>query len=372
MDQQERGRREFDRLVGGDPEEVLAGIRRQSPELFDTMMDGFGGPVTHVELSHRDRELATVAMLAALGGAEPQLALHVRVALRHGIAPAELRALCEHVSLYAGYPRALNALAVVDRVLAEAGLPPAPGLRRITLPDHDTVVAHRGDAGPAVMLVHALGLDRWMWGPVLDALSAGRRVFAYDIRGHGDAAGAPPPSTMADLARDLLALADALDLDRVHLVGLALGGAIARSVAADHPDRVASLALLSTVDDPTPDAAGAVPTLTRWFTPEGLAADGWGVRYARERLRRADPADRSAWSARLTRDARGRPAAFDGPTLLLSGERDRSVHAEQMAAFAARVPTAAHRLLPGVPHQLTLEDPAPVTEALNGFLPADR
>lgn len=57
-----------------------------------------------------------------LGGAEPQLAIHVAAALRLGVAPAELLALCEHVSVYAGFPRALNAVRRVDRVLTDAGL----------------------------------------------------------------------------------------------------------------------------------------------------------------------------------------------------------------------------------------------------------
>ncbi len=49
-------------------------------------------------------------MLAALGGAERQLTMHARAALRNGVASAELLALAEHVSVYAGFPRALNAL----------------------------------------------------------------------------------------------------------------------------------------------------------------------------------------------------------------------------------------------------------------------
>ena len=47
---------------------------------------------------------------------------------RHGVTPAELRALCEHVAVYAGFPRALNALEVIDRVLTQAGVPGPPAL----------------------------------------------------------------------------------------------------------------------------------------------------------------------------------------------------------------------------------------------------
>jgi 3-oxoadipate enol-lactonase len=189
-------------------------------------------------------------MLAALGDAGGQLARHAEAALRHGVTAAELIALAGQVAVYAGFPRALNALAAIDRVLAQAGIARPAVLCRIRLADHETVVAQRGDAGPAVLLLHALGLDRRMWDPVLDSLSAGRRVFAYDVRGHGSAAGSPSPFTMADAAADLFGVLDALGLDRAHIVGLSYGGGIAQAAAVSHPERIASLSLLATTDHP--------------------------------------------------------------------------------------------------------------------------
>src|SRR5882757_7117752 len=110
--------------MGSAPDEALAEIRRRSPRMYDALVEGaFGGTLADAELRRADREIATVAMLAAVGGAETQLRSHVRAALLQGITATELIALCEHVALYAGFPRALNALAVVDEVIAEAGLP---------------------------------------------------------------------------------------------------------------------------------------------------------------------------------------------------------------------------------------------------------
>lgn len=88
---------------------------------------------------------------------------------------------------------------------------------QIAASDHETAVTARGTRGPAVVLVHSLGLDRRMWDPVLDRLAEGRRVFAYDVRGHGSAAGAPLPFTMAATAADLLAVLDALEVDTAHV-----------------------------------------------------------------------------------------------------------------------------------------------------------
>ncbi|MFD1050873.1 RNA polymerase sigma factor, partial [Kibdelosporangium lantanae] len=73
----------------------------------------------------------------------------------------------EHVAMYAGMPRALNGLAVLDRVLAEEGFPRPPLRHEVRLADHTTVVAQRGTDGPAVVLLHAVCLDWRMWEPVL-------------------------------------------------------------------------------------------------------------------------------------------------------------------------------------------------------------
>ena len=177
MDHNERGLREYEALMGTPAGEALDAIRRRSPDIHETMIEtAFAGPLSRPELGRADRELATVAILAALGGAERQLAAHARAALHQGITASELRALCEHVALYAGFPRALNALTVVDEVAGEAGLAPPPQPRRIRLGDHETVVAQAGEAGPAVVLVHAHGLDWRMWEPVLPARPGTPRV----------------------------------------------------------------------------------------------------------------------------------------------------------------------------------------------------
>ncbi len=387
MNRYERGRREYEGLMGSSPEEALADVRRCSPQLYDALVEGaFGGSLAHGELGRAAREVATVAILAASGGAEDQLARHVGAAMRQGVAPSELLALCEHVALYAGFPRALDALAVLDEVMSDGGVPRPAQLRRVHLADHETLVAEHGDAGPAVLLVHALGLDWRMWEPVMARLAAGRQVFAYDIRGHGWAAGSASPFTMADTAADLVGVLDAVGAGRAHVVGLSYGGGIAQTAAVRHPERFQSLALLATTDYPfdafegrarSAEADGmhaqVVPSLTRWFTPEGLAAGGWGVRYARERVLRANPADwAAAWRAFKGLDVQDRLGAFDVPTLVLAGERDVSTTPEIMAGIAKRIPGAIYQELPGTPHMQTLERPELVAEALDQFLPAAR
>src|SRR5690606_25277451 len=110
----------------------------------------------------------------------------------------------------------------------------------------------------------------------------GRRVFAYDLRGHGAATDAPPPADMTILSDDLHGVLGAHGLDGAHIVGLSYGGGIAQTFALRHPESVLSLTLAATTDHPFASfaqraeameregaAAQVAPSLTRWFTPEG-------------------------------------------------------------------------------------------------------
>jgi pyruvate dehydrogenase E2 component (dihydrolipoamide acetyltransferase) len=102
-----------------------------------------------------------------------------------------------------------------------------------------------GDATP-VVFIHGFGGDLNSWMFTQPALAEGRRAIAHDLPGHGGAdkeVGAGDAEMFAAAVADTLA---ALGLDRVHLVGHSMGGAIALAVAARRPERVASLTLIAT------------------------------------------------------------------------------------------------------------------------------
>ncbi|MCC8242734.1 carboxymuconolactone decarboxylase family protein [Saccharothrix luteola] len=73
-------------------------------------------------LDHRERELVTLTALAVLGDTEKELKLHLAIAHRIGVPPASVVALFAHISAYAGFPRALNALAVAKAFYTDQGL----------------------------------------------------------------------------------------------------------------------------------------------------------------------------------------------------------------------------------------------------------
>ena len=106
-------------------------------------------------------------------------------------------------------------------------------------------------AGEAVLFVHGNVSSSVFWQQQLLALAeAGRhRALAVDLRGYGDAEPLPVDATrgVRDWSDDLAALVDALELDRVHLVGWSMGGGVVLQYLLDHPTRVASVALVAPV-----------------------------------------------------------------------------------------------------------------------------
>lgn len=137
--------------------------------------------------------------------------------------------------------------------------------------------------GPPVLLAPSLGTTMAMWDELAAALRERYRVIRIDTRGHGGSPVPDGPYTTAELAGDVLALADRLGIERFAMVGLSLGGAIAQTLALHAPERLDAMLLCCTgpsFGDPEnwrqraasvrADGMGQLvdPTRERWFTPE--------------------------------------------------------------------------------------------------------
>lgn len=117
----EAGYRLLGRLAGPETiEGTLAGLDTLAPGFPDWIVTTlFGGTYQREGLALRDRQIATLAALTALGGVEPQVDDHVRNSLRIGVAPEEIVEVMVHLAPYVGVPRALAGLRVVSAVLAD-------------------------------------------------------------------------------------------------------------------------------------------------------------------------------------------------------------------------------------------------------------
>lgn len=80
----------------------------------------YGEVIGRPGLTLRDRELATIAMLGAMGSCEPQLAVHIQGALNVGCTKTEIVETLLQLCVYAGFPRTINAINCAKRTFAEA------------------------------------------------------------------------------------------------------------------------------------------------------------------------------------------------------------------------------------------------------------
>ncbi|MGE5128975.1 MAG: alpha/beta fold hydrolase [Sphingomonadaceae bacterium] len=124
---------------------------------------------------------------------------------------------------------------LVDMVLGFLG-------RSVPVGAHHIHYVEQGRGFP-LLLIHGLAGDHTAWTPQIDAWKNRFRVIAPDNRGAGRSSQVDEPVSTADLARDMLALLDRLGVERAHVVGRSMGGAVAQHMALLAPQRVQSLTM---------------------------------------------------------------------------------------------------------------------------------
>ena len=241
------------------------------------------------------------------------------------------------------------------------------------------VVSGRADA-PAVVLSNSLGSTHRMWDAQLADLEQRFRVVRYDTRGHGGSPVPEGPYVIDDLADDLVALLDRLDIAKAHLVGLSLGGMTVMRVAIRNPERVQRLALLCTGAQLPPasawtdraatvraqgSAAVAAAVVQRWFTPAHLDAHP-DVRSGYEQMIAATPAEGYAacCEAIAELDLREQLSDITAPTLAIAGTDDPATPPATLEEIVARIPGSRLLTVPQAAHLANVEQPAIITPAL--------
>lgn len=251
---------------------------------------------------------------------------------------------------------------------------------------HERTEGPRADA-ETVVLIGSLGSDRSMWNPQIGPLSASAHVVAVDLRGHGASPVPSGPYSVAELAEDVLALIDSLNLRRVHIVGLSLGGAVSQWIAIHRPERVITLTLLCTsarFGEPaqwldraaTVRSAGtaslADAVLQRWFTPELAARDVDLVdRHRRMIAGTSDEGYAACCEALSDWDSRSDLNRITAPTLVIAGRQDPSTTPEDLKIIADGVIGSTFRVLDPAAHLANVEQAGPVTAAIAAHIGAD-
>lgn len=241
------------------------------------------------------------------------------------------------------------------------------------------VVDGSSDA-PPIVLASSLGTTHEMWEPQVGPLSEHFRVVRYDRRGHGHSRVVEGPTTLDDLGADLVELLDDLELGRVSVCGLSLGGLEGMWLALNAPDRVERLVLACTTPAFRPremwveraavvraEGVGAIAdaALGRWFRPVFHETQADVVTRFREMLVSTPAAGYAACCDVLAdADLTSRLGEIAAPTLVLTGAEDPAVPPVAGEILAQGIPDAVHVVVEGAAHIANVEQAEAFTAAL--------
>jgi 3-oxoadipate enol-lactonase / 4-carboxymuconolactone decarboxylase len=247
----------------------------------------------------------------------------------------------------------------------------------------DTVELHHllegHEDSPVLVLANSLGTTLRMWDDQAPALRAHFRLLRYDHRGHGGSPAPPGPYEIEELGRDLLALLDRLEIERVSFCGLSIGGMVGMWLASETPERVGRLVLCCTsarlsadtydsrARTVRADGVGAIAdeVLERWFTPAFRERRRETVEWA-GRMLRATPAEGYAGCCEAIRDMdlRDRLGEIRAPTLVIAGADDPAIPPDHAELIRESVPDARLLVVPRAAHLANVEQPGRVTQAI--------
>jgi 3-oxoadipate enol-lactonase len=251
--------------------------------------------------------------------------------------------------------------------------------------DPAAIRLHRQGSGPALVLLHCLGVTHRLWEP-LDPLAERFTLVSYDFPGHGET---PLPAAsygVEELADQLAAVLRREGIARAHVCGLSLGGLVAQCFAATYPAMTDKLVLADTTPR-YPDemramwvtraaaarrdgVASLVPGLLKiWFTAPFLAQDPPAVRFVRDTLS-ACGGEGYALACEALGAADLRPLAprITAPTLILCGSGESAAFQDAARWMAGNIAGARLERIDPAAHCSVREQPEQWRSLLGSFL----
>jgi pimeloyl-ACP methyl ester carboxylesterase len=240
-------------------------------------------------------------------------------------------------------------------------------------------VAYRrkGD-GPTTLYLHGAGLTR-MWLPLYERLSESVDLIAPEHLGFGETEMPEWLDGLDDLVIHYDTMLDALDLERVHLVGYSLGGWIAAELAVFFPGRFESLTLITPIGlripgKPLADLFAMDPeTLFATFFNDPanalqVAPDMESLDEVEHQFGEMATLARLAWNPRFDPKLERRLARISCPTLVVRAENDRIVPDEMALRYAELIAGARTETVPGTGHALIVEQPERTADVASAFI----
>ena len=250
-----------------------------------------------------------------------------------------------------------------------------------------TVGFDEAGAGTPVVLLHGFPHDRTLWSAQLAVPAAGARLIALDLPGFGESSRAAVPSLDA-YADSVMALCDALALERVVIGGLSMGGYLAFALWRRHPERISALILADTKSPADTDEGKAkrleMQAIARASGAAAIAEKmlpgmiGKTTRETRpqvvafiDAMMRAAPVSGivDGLDAMRTRvDSTPTLGTLKVPTLIICGAEDSLTPVKESEAMHLAIPDAQLAVIPDAGHVSCLEHPAAFNALLAGFV----
>ena len=239
--------------------------------------------------------------------------------------------------------------------------------------------AHNGEDGgkPPMILIHGAGGTHLHWPAEMRRLP-GQRVFAIDLPGHGKSEGRGH-QTIDAYVNGILGWLDAMNMFSAIFIGHSMGGAIALTLADQHPERVLGLglvgsgarlrvapAILENAANPATFPL-AVEAIISWaFSPQ---TDQRLIKLAQNRMLETRPSVlHGDFSACNNFDMMTSIHKIQVPTLIVCGQDDQLTPLRYSQYLTDQIPKAQLTAIPDAGHMVMLEKTSPVVEAVNDFV----
>lgn len=251
-----------------------------------------------------------------------------------------------------------------------------------------TVAWYEVGRGRPLVLVHGLADDHRAWRRVVPALCLEHRVILYDLRGHGGTSLGDADGSLRQLSGDLVALLDALEIDRADLVGFSLGGTIVMRTAIEAGERVDRLVPVATssrvgrsaaewyatrsrlVREKAPELRETLENDTRDVYgnhPEEFAA-GWLIRSQSTEDPRGYGNACAAMAALNEQPLDAELGRIRAATLVVAGDRDQLCPPRAAEIIQQGIPGSRLAVLGGVGHPIPVEAPERLADVVSSFL----
>jgi len=243
--------------------------------------------------------------------------------------------------------------------------------------------------GDPLVLISGLASDHTTWSEIAKIFANDFRVIIFDNRGIGETTVSDASCSMDVLANDTLALMDSLGIAKAHILGQSMGGAIAQTIAINHPERIDKLILSASfykinaapryaiqaiikLIEREVDPAILGEVIMPWAYSSTFLSDQKNIKKIIERSKKRSTPSllgyKKQWEAIDSFNSFASLKKIKSPTLIIGAEEDIIVSVQETEKMAQGIPGAKLEMLPLTGHSVWFEAPNKVCEIVLEFL----